>query len=156
MFSAFTMRLAWLSITLVLKEVSRHINDLLEYLGSRIASGHSWGTHPAEFRLDFGPWAPHREDGHGASVSPSHPLYVPLGGDPDADVRPPAPALATHTANYEVGYREIITVSLPYGQEIYCSPMEAAGILTVDIHAMSVADLLPDGSYVGRLLGRHA
>ena len=90
----------------------------------------------------------------GLSVYQPHPLFVPLGGYSDADVRPPAPALATYTASYEVSYGESIAISLPYGQEIHRGTVQAPGILTVDVHAMSVADLLPDGSYMRRLLER--
>ena len=91
--------------------------------------------------------------GDGQSPRPIRSLFH-LGEYPDADVRPPAPALATYTASYEVSYGESIAISLPYGQEIHRSTVQAAGILTVDIHAMALADLLPDGSYVRRFLGR--
>jgi hypothetical protein len=113
------------------------------------------GHSPSRISARFWPLGAHCEDGHGGwSVSPPHPLYVPLRGYPDGDVRPPAPALATHTASYEVGYGEIITVSLPYGQQIHRGAMQASGVLAVDMHTMPLADLLPDGSYMGRQLGR--
>ena len=116
------------------------------------------GTHGALTAQNFGPilaLSPFGEDGRrGWSVSSPHPLLVPLGEYPDVDVRPPAPALATHTATYKVGYGEVIAISLSYGQEIHRGAVWALSILTVDVHAMSAADLLPDGSYVRRLLGR--
>jgi hypothetical protein len=47
-----------------------------------------------------------------------------------------------------------ITVSLPYGHEIHRSAVQAAGVLTVDIHTVALADLLADGSHMRLLPGR--
>src|SRR5262249_8481121 len=65
-----------------------------------------------------------------------------------------SPALATDTTRHEVGHREGIAVSLPQTREIYRGTVQAAGVLTVDVDAMALSDLLSDGSYVGRPLGR--
>ena len=55
---------------------------------------------------------------------------------------------------HEVGHGEGIAVSPPQGQEIHWGAVQAARVLTVDVDAMALSDLLSDGPRVLWLLRR--